>query len=161
MITVVDYGMGNLRSVRRALEHLGAEVLITAEPVAVREATHLILPGVGAFGEAVRRIDGLGLRTPILDHVGKGLPLLGICLGMQLLFAESEESPGFQGLGLLPGVVKRFRGSLPVPHIGWNDAAPVRPSPLLLFRAFILCRMRRLDDCNDHIRRHLRLGRPG
>ncbi len=130
MITVVDYGMGNLRSVRRALEHLGAEVLITAEPVAVREATHLILPGVGAFGEAVRRIDGLGLRTPILDHVGKGLPLLGICLGMQLLFAESEESPGFQGLGLLPGVVKRFRGSLPVPHIGWNDATPVRPSPL-------------------------------
>lgn len=130
MITVVDYGMGNLRSVRRALEHLGADVLITAEPVAVREATNLILPGVGAFGEAVRRIDRLGLRTPILDHVSKGLPLLGICLGMQLLFAESEESPGFRGLGLLPGVVKRFRGSLPVPHIGWNDATPVRPSPL-------------------------------
>ena len=130
MITVVDYGMGNLRSVRRALEYLGAEVLITADAGAVREATQLILPGVGAFGEAVRRIDSLGLRTPILDHAGKGLPLLGICLGMQLLFAESEESPGFQGLALLPGVVKKFRGSLPVPHIGWNDATPVRPSPL-------------------------------
>ena len=130
MITVVDYGMGNLRSVRRALQGLGADVLITADQAQVRDAATLILPGVGAFGEAVRRIDALGLRAPILDHVQRRRPLLGICLGMQLLFAESEESPGVRGLSLLPGSVVKFRGGLPVPHIGWNDATPVRPSPL-------------------------------
>ena len=130
MITVVDYGMGNLRSVRRALQNLGKEVLITPDPGKIRDASILILPGVGAFGEAIRRIDGLGLRAPILDHVGHGRPLLGICLGMQLLFRVSEESPGAQGLSLFPGRVVRFRGSLPVPHVGWNDATPVRPSPL-------------------------------
>jgi glutamine amidotransferase len=130
MITVADYGMGNLRSVRRALQRLGVEVSITADQAQVRGASTLILPGVGAFGEAVRRIDALGLRAPILDHVRRGRPLLGICLGMQLLFAESEESPGARGLSLLPGSVVKFRGELPVPHIGWNDATPVHPSPL-------------------------------
>ncbi|MCC6398417.1 MAG: imidazole glycerol phosphate synthase subunit HisH [Bacteroidetes bacterium] len=130
MITVVDYGMGNLRSVRRALQNLGRDVLITPDPAKVRDASVLILPGVGAFGEAIRRIDGLGLRAPILDHVEHGRPLLGICLGMQLLFPVSEESPGVEGLSLFPGRVMRFRGSLPVPHVGWNDATPVRSSPL-------------------------------
>ncbi len=131
MITVVDYGMGNLRNVRRALEHIGCEVLVTPDPDAVRRATTLILPGVGAFGEAVARIDGLGLRAPILDHAASGRPMLGICLGMQLLFRESEESPGAVGLGLLPGAVVRFRTELVVPHIGWNDVKPVAPSKLL------------------------------
>lgn len=131
MITVVDYGMGNLRNVRRALQHIGCEVLVTPDPDAVRQATTLILPGVGAFGEAVTRIDGLGLRTPILNHAASGKPILGICLGMQLLFLESEESPGAAGLGLLPGAVVRFRTDLVVPHIGWNDVAPVAPSKLL------------------------------
>jgi imidazole glycerol-phosphate synthase subunit HisH len=131
MITVVDYGMGNLRNVRRALEYIGCEVLVTPDPDAVRRATTLVLPGVGAFGEAVARIDGLGLRGPIMDHAASGRPMLGICLGMQLLFRESEESPGAVGLGLLPGAVVRFRTGLVVPHIGWNDALPVAPSRML------------------------------
>lgn len=130
MITVVDYGMGNLRNVRRALEEVGATVIVTADPAALREATTVILPGVGAFGEAVRHIDGLGLRLPIMDHVFRGKPLLGICLGMQLLFESSEESPGAVGLGILPGAVYRFHGELPVPHIGWNDVIPTRRSVL-------------------------------
>lgn len=131
MITVVDYGMGNLRNVRRALEQCGAEARITPDPAAVRGADTLILPGVGAFGEAVARIDALGLREPILAHVAAGRPMLGICLGMQLLFSESEESPGAAGLGLLPGVVRRFTGDLVVPHIGWNDVTVASPSRLL------------------------------
>lgn len=131
MITVVDYGMGNLRNVRRALEHIGCEVLVTPDPDAIRRATTLILPGVGAFGEAVTRIDALGLRGPIMDHAGAGRPMLGICLGMQLLFQDSEESPGARGLGLIPGSIMRFRTTLVVPHIGWNDVHPVAPSTLL------------------------------
>ncbi len=131
MITVVDYGMGNLRNVQRALEHLGCTVLVTPDPAAIRRATTLILPGVGAFGEAVNRIDGLSLRAPILEHVRAGRPLLGICLGMQLLFEDSEESPGAAGLGLIPGSVVRFRTDLVVPHIGWNDVHPIAPSTLL------------------------------
>lgn len=129
-MTVVDYGMGNLRNVRRVLLELGATALVTSDPADIRRASALILPGVGAFGEAVRRIDALGLRAPILDHVLARRPLLGICLGMQLLFEESEESPGAKGLQLLEGTIQRFRVDLPVPHIGWNDAVPVRPSPL-------------------------------
>jgi imidazole glycerol-phosphate synthase subunit HisH len=130
VITVVDYGMGNLRNVRRALEEIGVEVAVTADPAAVREATMVILPGVGAFGEAVKRIDSLGLRLPVVDHVNRGKPLLGICLGMQLLFESGEESPGAPGLGILPGRVCRFHGELPVPHIGWNDVIPTGRSVL-------------------------------
>ena len=125
MITVVDYGMGNLRNVRRAFETIGQEVLVTHDPSAVRSAHYLVLPGVGAFGEAARRIDALGLREPLLDHVARNKPLLGICLGMQLLFEKSEESPGVMGLGILPGEVVRFGKGVKVPHIGWNDARPV------------------------------------
>jgi imidazole glycerol phosphate synthase glutamine amidotransferase subunit len=132
MITVVDYGMGNLRNVRRALEHIGSEVLVTPDADAIRKATTLILPGVGAFGEAVTRIDALGLRAPILEHAKSGRPMLGICLGMQLLFQESEESPGAAGLGLISGSILKFReGDLVVPHIGWNDVVPVTSSALL------------------------------
>src|SRR5512137_1031149 len=105
MITVVDYGMGNLRNVRRAFEELGVPVLLSSSPEDVERAEKLILPGVGAFGEAVRRIDALSLRKPILGHVMKGKPLLGVCLGMQLLFGRSEEAPGAEGLGLLEGEV--------------------------------------------------------
>lgn len=130
MITVVDYGMGNLRNVRRAFESLGEEVLITGSGEAIAAAGTLILPGVGAFGEAVKRIDHLGLRTHLLQHVRSGRPILGICLGMQLLFEESEESPGMKGLGVFAGAVKRFAEGLHVPHIGWNDVVPVRQSPV-------------------------------
>jgi imidazole glycerol phosphate synthase glutamine amidotransferase subunit len=123
--------MGNLRNVRRAFEAIGQKVLVTSEPADVRSAHHLVLPGVGAFGEAVRRIDALGLRGPMLAHVGDGKPLLGICLGMQLLFERSEESPGVRGLGILQGEVVRFREGVKVPHIGWNTVRPVQGVPLL------------------------------
>lgn len=131
MITVVDYGMGNLRNVRRALATIGCPVRITSDPADVAGAEKILLPGVGAFGEAVKHIDGLGLRPPLVGHVAAGRPLLGICLGMQLLFASSEESPGAEGLGLLRGSVKKFGAGLKIPHIGWNDVVPVGPSPLL------------------------------
>jgi glutamine amidotransferase len=131
MILVVDYGMGNLRNVKRAFNAIGREVLITAKPSDLPSAEHIVLPGVGAFGEAVRRIDSLRLRAPLLDHVASGRPLLGICLGMQLLFERSEESPGTRGLGILPGEVVRLRGDVKVPHIGWNDAEPVDGRALL------------------------------
>lgn len=130
MITVIDYGMGNLRNVRRAFEELGESVTVTSSPEDVQKAERLVLPGVGAFGEAVRRIDALSLRKPILGHVMNEKPLLGVCLGMQLLFGASDEAPGARGLGLLPGVVVRFGPGVKVPHIGWNDAHPTGKSVL-------------------------------
>jgi imidazole glycerol phosphate synthase glutamine amidotransferase subunit len=130
MITIVDYGMGNLRNVVRGCEAAGEEARVTDNPAEIAEATKLILPGVGAFGEAVKRIDQRGLRQPVLEHVRRGRPLLGICLGMQLLYPESEESPGAAGLGLIPGKVLRFTDAVKVPHIGWNDVESSRPSSL-------------------------------
>jgi imidazole glycerol-phosphate synthase subunit HisH len=130
MITVVDYGMGNLRNVRRAFETLGEQVLITSSVDEIGRAGILVLPGVGAFGEAAKRIDSLGLRMPLLRHVECGRPLLGICLGMQLFFEASEESPGAKGLGIMGGSVLRFGPELHVPHIGWNDVVPQKPSAL-------------------------------
>jgi len=130
MITIVDYGMGNLRNVQRACREIGVKASVTSDPDLVRRAMWLILPGVGAFGEAVQRIDGLGLRRAILDRAHEGWPLLGICLGMQLLLDSSEESPGAAGLGLIPGIVRKLSGNVKVPHIGWNDVLPVSPSPL-------------------------------
>jgi imidazole glycerol-phosphate synthase subunit HisH len=130
VITVVDYGMGNLRNVRRAFEEVGERVHVTNDPGEVSKAEALILPGVGAFGEAVHRIDQLGLREPILKAVELKRPLLGICLGMQLLYEWSEESPGKEGLGILKGTICRFGAGHKVPHIGWNDVVPVRYSPL-------------------------------
>jgi imidazole glycerol-phosphate synthase subunit HisH len=123
MIAIVDYGMGNLRNVRRGFAEVGHEAIITDDPQVIARAEKVVLPGVGAFGEAVRRIDAKGLRAPLLVRIGKGTPLLGICLGMQLLFRTSEESPDAVGLGILPGEVKRFSEDVKVPHIGWNDVA--------------------------------------
>ena len=131
MITVVDYGMGNLRNVRRALETVGCAVQISGDPAVVTAAGKILLPGVGAFGEAVKHIDALGLREPLLRHARAGRPLLGICLGMQLLFESSEESPGAAGLGLFPGKVRKFAEGRKIPHIGWNDVVPDGPSRLL------------------------------
>ena len=132
MIVVVDYGMGNLRNVRRAFEYLSQEVRLTGDPVELSSASRIVLPGVGAFGEAVRRIDDLGLRESLLHHVSAGKPMLGICLGMQLLFPESEEDPGAAGLGILEGSVQKFGPGLKIPHIGWNDVRPVEPSSFFL-----------------------------
>ncbi len=138
MIVLIDYGISNLRSVQKALQHLGAEVTLTSDPEQVRRAERLILPGVGAFAAGMEGLRQRGLIEPILQSVQAGVPLLGICLGMQLLFEESEEvGQGFQpeaGLGLLAGRVVRLNVEamgLHVPHMGWNQIHPVRESPLL------------------------------
>jgi imidazole glycerol-phosphate synthase subunit HisH len=123
-IAILDYGMGNLRSVEKALEHVGATATITNDAAAVREAEGVVLPGVGAFPKAMERIRRLGLDELIAERVETGVPVLGICLGLQLLFDSSEELGGAEGLSLLPGAVGGLAAAgLKVPHIGW---APVR-----------------------------------
>lgn len=131
-VTMIDYGFGNLRSVEKALEHAGATVTVTADPAAVRRAQKLVLPGVGAFGAGMAALEERRLREPILEAAAAGVPLLGICLGMQLLFERSEEMGEHEGLGLLPGSVVRFPGEgLKVPHMGWNQLQAERAHPLL------------------------------
>jgi glutamine amidotransferase len=123
-IAILDYGMGNLRSVEKALEHVGAAVTITADAAAVRATDGVILPGVGAFPRAMERIRERGLDELVAERVEAGVPVLGICLGLQLLFDSTAELGGAAGLGLLPGPVEGLRApGLKVPHIGW---APVR-----------------------------------
>ena len=133
MIGVVDYGMGNLRSVLNALEAIEAPARLVATPEEARAAERLVLPGVGAFGAAMERLDAQGFADALPDLVAGGRPLLGICLGMQLLADRSTEHGDHRGLGLIPGDVVRIQTdpSLRVPHVGWNDAAIVRETPLL------------------------------
>jgi glutamine amidotransferase len=131
MIAIVDYGIGNLGSVTKGFRHVGAEVQLTGEPEALRQASALVLPGDGAFGATMAEIERRGLVPLVREAVEAGTPLLGICIGMQVLFEESEEHGVFQGLGLLPGRVRRFDGALPVPHMGWNELRAQRPHPLL------------------------------
>lgn len=121
MIAIIDYGMGNLRSVQKAFEFLGFEALITDEPAVIAEADHVVLPGVGAFCDAMARLRQTGLDQAVMQVAASGKPLLGICLGMQMMFEHSEENGHYDGLGLLPGTVTRFeeRG-LKIPHMGWN-----------------------------------------
>ncbi len=131
MTTIVDYGAGNLRSVQNTLDELGAEYVVTNQPQTVQEADKLLLPGVGHFGQMITALDRLRLRDPILDQIRAGVPMLGICLGLQSLFESSEESPDSPGLGLFPGTVKRFTGNIRIPHMGWNSLSPVRQTRLL------------------------------
>ena len=130
MIAVVDYGMGNLRSVSKALEHLGAEARVTSDPQEIARATKLVLPGVGAFGAAMQELTRRGLVEPIHQAITRGVPYLGICLGLQLLFDESEEGGKIKGLGLLRGRVRRLQApSLKIPHMGWNQVtSPTSPA---------------------------------
>ncbi len=123
-IAVLDYGMGNLRSVEKALEHVGARAEVTNDHDVARQAAGLVLPGVGAFPRAMDRIRELGLDELISERLAAGTPTLGICLGLQLLFESSEELGGADGLGLVPGTVRKLdAGGLKLPQIGWNEAA--------------------------------------
>ena len=118
---VVDHGAGNLGSVVRALARQGAEVELTSDPGRIAAAQRLLLPGDGHFGEAMRALRERGLEAPLGSALASGAWLLGICVGLQMLFSGSDEAPGVRGLGLLPGRVRRFGGRLRVPHIGWNQ----------------------------------------
>ncbi|NUQ61457.1 MAG: imidazole glycerol phosphate synthase subunit HisH [Pirellulales bacterium] len=133
MITIVDYGMGNLRSVQKAFEKAGHAATITSDPAAVRRATKLVLPGVGAFEDAIGELHRLELVEPILEVIDAGRPFLGICLGLQLLFETSSENGTHRGLGVLAGEVVKFDlpSTFSVPHMGWNQLAIRRRPPLL------------------------------
>src|SRR5512143_3994243 len=120
MIAIADYGIGNLGSVTKAFRRTGAEVLLSGEPDALRRADALVQPGDGAFAATMAEVERRGLVPVLREAVETGRPLLGICIGMQLLFEESEEHGRHAGLGLLPGRVRRIGGDLPVPHMGWN-----------------------------------------
>ncbi len=132
MIAIIDYGAGNIRSVEKALAHIGCTAVVTQDPQVLRSADAAVLPGVGSFGDAMLSLRSRGLEAPIQDFVASGRPFLGICLGLQILFESSEESPGIQGLGLLRGKVLRLpaQEGLKIPHIGWNSLEIRRPGGL-------------------------------
>jgi len=121
-IAVLDYGMGNLHSVARALDRVGADAYVTADPAAIDHADGLVIPGVGQFGACMRALRAAGLADVARAWIGAGRPIFGVCVGMQVLFAGSEEDPE-PGLGVLDGSVRRLPGSVKVPHTGWNTVA--------------------------------------
>jgi glutamine amidotransferase len=133
MIAIIDYGMGNLRSVQKALEAVGQGAVIASDPEQIRRASKVILPGVGAFADAIDELRRTGLGEAFVEAVRAGKPCLGVCLGLQLLFEFSEEDGEHQGLGLLPGRVVRFapEPGLKIPHMGWNTLRVMKPSILL------------------------------
>ena len=131
MIAIVDYGMGNLRSVEKAFQFLGHEAFITDDPQRARDASHLVLPGDAAFGDAMRNLRTAGWDTAIEDHVSTGRPFLGICVGLQLMFATSEEMGQHTGLDLFAGRCRRFPAAERVPQIGWNQIAIERSVEIL------------------------------
>jgi glutamine amidotransferase len=131
VIAIVDYGLGNLGSVIKAFRQVGAETVLSGDPARLRQAEALVLPGDGAFAAAMDGVRERGLVAVLQERAEAGTPLLGICIGMQLLFEESEEHGRHTGLGLLPGRVRRFGGDLPVPHMGWNSLHPRREHALL------------------------------
>ena len=133
MIAIIDYGAGNLTSVRLAFEHLGARATVTSDPRAILEAERVVFPGVGAALSAMARLRDMGLDGAIREAVARGAPFLGICLGTQIIFERSEEDDGVECLGILPGTVRSFPRGLPgvkVPHMGWNQVAFRRPHRL-------------------------------
>jgi glutamine amidotransferase len=132
-VAVVDYGMGNLYSVCNSFKSIGIRADIIGSPKNLSAYDKLILPGVGAFGDAMKELKKRGFVAPIKDFVHKGKPFLGICLGMQLLFDKSDESGGGAGLGLIPGAVKKFSSKLKCPHMGWNQI-DMKKSGRMLFR---------------------------
>ena len=132
MIAIIDYGMGNLRSVQKGLEQVGHAATITSDPHELARADRVVLPGVGAFGDAMSELHSRGLVDPIRAVIAAGKPFLGICLGLQLLFETGYEDGEHVGLGILPGVVRRFElpHDFKVPHMGWNQLIMRRPAPI-------------------------------
>ena len=131
MIAIVDYGVSNLRSVHKAFEHVGADAIVTGDPALIARADAIVFPGQGAFGNAMRHLRRHDLVTPLQDAVAAGKPFFGICLGLQLLFEESDEIGRHEGLGILAGRVERIETPYKIPHIGWNQIHPSRAHPLL------------------------------
>jgi imidazole glycerol-phosphate synthase subunit HisH len=133
MIAIIDYGMGNLRSVQKAFEKVGHEAIVTSDPAQVAAAARVVLPGVGAFEDAIAELHRLDLVNSVRDAVDSGKPFLGICLGLQMLFDVSYENGRHEGLGIVPGEVVRFElpKEFSVPHMGWNQLAIRRPAPIL------------------------------
>lgn len=132
MIAIMDYGMGNLRSVQAGLEYIGQRAFVTDDPKKIKDASAVILPGVGAFGDAIKRLNETGIGDAFRKAVSSGKPCLGICLGLQLIFSESEEGGLYKGLGILPGRVIRFSNNLKVPHMGWNQIDIKKPDIAIL-----------------------------
>ncbi len=130
-VVVFDYGAGNLRSVLNTLGAIGAQYELVDDVAGLESAEKIILPGVGHFGQMVRTLDAMRVRKPLLTRIADGVPFLGICLGLQALFEESEEAPELQGLGLFAGKVKRFPNDARVPHMGWNELEVKAGSKLL------------------------------
>ena len=138
MIAIIDYGAGNLHSVKNSLDYLGADAVITGDKDVILSADRVILPGVGAFGKAMASLRSKGLEDVIKTVIGNGKPFLGICLGLQLLFEESEESSGVEGLGIFRGkVVKIPDAGLKIPHMGWNDITLTKESRILAGNPFV------------------------
>jgi len=131
MIAIFDYGAGNLRSVANTLEEIGARFEVVRDAAGLRRAAKIILPGVGHFGQIMRALDAGGVRSVLVERIRAGVPYLGICLGLQVLFRASEEAPELAGLGLFEETVKRFSAATRVPHMGWNALEPVRACRLL------------------------------
>jgi imidazole glycerol-phosphate synthase subunit HisH len=131
MIAIFDYGAGNLRSVQNTLAEIGCEYTLVRDAEGLRDASRIILPGVGHFGQMVRALDALAVRDVLRERIAAGVPFLGICLGMQALFEVSEEAPEVEGLALFPGIVKRFPAAARVPHMGWNELEVKAGSKLL------------------------------
>lgn len=131
MITILDYGAGNLRSVQNTLDEIGAQYELVRDADALMRATKIILPGVGHFGQMMRALDSMQVREALLDRIRAGVPFLGICLGLQALFESSEEAPHERGLALFQGQIQRFPATARVPHMGWNEIVPRNGAKLL------------------------------
>jgi len=131
VIGIIDYGAGNLRSVQNAFEKVGARYELVRDADELGSAEKIVLPGVGHFGQMMGALDALALRDPIRERIASGVPFLGVCLGLQALFEESEESPGTAGLGVIRGRVERFPADARVPHMGWNTLSLQRSSRLI------------------------------
>ena len=133
MVAIIDYDAGNIKSVEKAFRYLGQDVILTRDPGVIVSADRVVLPGVGAFGDAMERLQQYGLVDVIHEVADRQIPFLGICLGMQLLFDSSEEAPGVKGLGILPGKIVRFSDDmgLKIPHMGWNSLTLTKDSRIL------------------------------